>query len=61
MSNLYCHKASKIIQNLQHKFLNMGSTLPLPLPRLNNIKKRQFGPGGSYPRRYITVNLVKGE
>ena len=31
MSILYYQKASRIIQNLQHEFLNMGLTLP-PTP-----------------------------
>ena len=34
--NLYGQIASRITQNLQHKFLNMGSPPP-PLPPLNNV------------------------
>ena len=48
--NLYGQIASRIIQNLQHKFLNMGLTPPPPPPFEQCLKNRRFGPG----RRLLT-------
>ena len=49
LCQFYIAKKNRIIQNLQHKFLNVGSTTPPPLS-LNNVEQKQMFWSGGVPK-----------
>ena len=49
LCQFYIAKKNRIIQNLQHKFLNVGSTTPPPLS-LNNLEQKQMFWSGGVPK-----------